>query len=79
MCWLSMQVSYVRVSDVVTDGVVLLGFLSTPRKQVVLTASITGRSDPLYSADVGQAVGPKPALLVYTFFLEEGFSPSRDR
>lgn len=49
------------------------------RDQVALTASGTGRSDPLYSTDVGQAVGPKPALMVYTFFLEESFSPSRDR
>lgn len=45
----------------------------------MLTASSTGRSDPPYSADIGQAVAPRPALLVYTFFLEEGFSPSRDR
>lgn len=48
------------------------------REQAVLTASNTGRSDPLHPAD-GQTVGPRPALLVYTFFLEEGFSPSRDR
>ncbi|CBJ27230.1 conserved unknown protein [Ectocarpus siliculosus] len=46
--------------------------------EVVLRASTTGRSDPLYSEGVGQAVGSKPALSVYTFFLEEAFSPRRD-
>ncbi|CAM9821657.1 unnamed protein product [Ectocarpus sp. 6 AP-2014] len=46
--------------------------------EVVLRASTTGRSGPLCSDGIGQAVGSKPALSVYTFFLEEAFSPRRD-
>ncbi|CAB1098104.1 unnamed protein product [Ectocarpus sp. CCAP 1310/34] len=46
--------------------------------EVVLRASTTGRSDPLYTEGIGQAVGPKHVLPVYTFFLEEAFSPRRD-
>ncbi|CAN0514265.1 unnamed protein product [Ectocarpus sp. 12 AP-2014] len=47
--------------------------------EVVLRAPTTGRSDPLYAEGIGQAVGPKLVLSVYTFFLEEAFSPRRDR
>ncbi|CAM9982742.1 unnamed protein product, partial [Ectocarpus sp. 12 AP-2014] len=46
--------------------------------EVVLCAPTTGRSEPLYSEGIGQAVGPKPVLSVYTFFLEEALSPRRD-
>ncbi|CAM9275179.1 unnamed protein product [Ectocarpus fasciculatus] len=46
--------------------------------EVVLRASTAGRSDPLYSEGIVQALGSKPILLVYTFFLEEACSPRRD-
>lgn len=47
--------------------------------QMALATSNPTWSDPLYSADLGQAVGVKAALAVYDFFLEEAFSPSRQR
>lgn len=74
---MSYFVSGVRAWQLAGDFIPFFSF--SRREQAVLTASSTGRSDPLYSADINKAVGPRPALLVYTFFLEEGFSPARDR
>ena len=50
-----------------------------PAQKVALAASAAGRSDPRYSLGVGQTVAPKAALSVYSFFLEEAFSPRRER
>ncbi|CAN0321903.1 unnamed protein product, partial [Ectocarpus sp. 4 AP-2014] len=70
-------------ADEITGRVLRLASLceragASKELEVVLRAPTTGRSDPLYSEGIGQAVGPKPVLSVYTFFLEEAFSPRRD-